>query len=120
MTKSTDNPGADWEKIEKNLGRIAQMAGLLRLVIGAGVSVVASIVALAIWVNQTTKSVAATQSSLIALENKREQSLAEWLTWRRLKDETDIRLTVSSENLQKLLDRQQLLIDRLDQRDQRR
>ena len=107
---------AEWDKLEKNLSRIGQMASLLRLVIGAGVAVVMSIAAVIVWVNQTTTALASTQTSLMALESKRDASLKEWGDWRGKKDEQDIRQTISLENLQKLIDRQQQMIDRLDAR----
>lgn len=106
----------DWERLEKNLSRIGQMAALLKLVIGAGAAVVVSIGAVFVWINHTTEGLARTQSSLSALEADRRASTTEWMSWRRTKDDVDIKTVSALENLSRILELQQKQIDRMENR----
>lgn len=106
----------DWEKLEKNLGTIGQMAGLLKLVIGAGVAVVMSISALVIWVNQTTNGLAATSEGLRDLEKARHETLSEWGKWRTAKDEIDHKLAAITETQAKLIETNARRIERVEDR----
>lgn len=110
-TSMTDD---QWVEIEKNLGRVGQVAGLLKFLIGAGAAVVMALAGGMLWVNTTTKALSETQDSLLktqqalaSLEAKRDVTITQWTDWRRAKDEIDTRLTT-------IVERQQIQIDRAD------
>ena len=110
-TSMTDD---QWVEIEKNLGRVGQVAGLLKFLIGAGAAVVMALAGGMLSVNTTTKALSETQGSLLktqqalaSLEAKRDATISQWTDWRRAKDEIDTRLTT-------IVERQQIQIDRAD------
>lgn len=89
------------------------MLGIARIVGSMVVASVGGLITVAIWVNSTTTSLAQTKEDVKLLMVDRSETLREWSSWRVRKDETDTRMLQILESQQKLIDRQQTILDRV-------
>ena len=106
-------PPEEIDKLASKLDRIHSMLGIARLIGAMVVASVGGLAAVVIWVNSTSVTLAATQHEMKAMESVRIETLKEWGTWRVKKDETDTRMIQILEGQSRMLDRQQVIIDRV-------
>lgn len=106
-------PQDELDKLAAQLDRIHSMLGIARIVGGMVVASVGGLITVAIWVNNTTTLLAATQTQVKALSVERQDTLKEWGAWRGRKDETDAKVLQILENQGKMIERQHDLIDRV-------
>ena len=116
--KPSDMTNEEWERVESSLQTVGKFAGLLKTIIGAGAIVVTSLVGMLLWVHTVTNGLAQVQDAQLAADSERKMTITQWTEWRRVKDETDIRMVTAIENMQRLLERQQSQIDRIEVRNQ--
>jgi hypothetical protein len=110
----------EWERVERNLGRLGQMAGLLKFVIGAGGALTMAIATAMFWVHKTAEAVANAQATITSIELDRRATLVQWHEWRRAKDEIDTKIVTLLDEFRKGLDRNEARLERLDRMDGRR
>ena len=106
-------PPEEIDKLAAQLDRIHSMLGIARVVGGMVVASVGGLIAVVVWVNSTTITLAATQKDVRTLEIQRAEALKEWGVWRVQKDETDTRMLQILESQSRMLDRQQVILDRV-------
>ena len=114
---------AEAQKLNETMTMVGNMAdtiskvmGMLKLVLGAVVVCISACAYGIFWVKSTTSAIAQTQADVIALKADRAETLRSWTDWRRIKDDADIKMIASLENLNRLLEYQQREIDRIRQR----
>ena len=106
-------PPEEIDKLAAQLDRIHSMLGIARVVGAMVCTSVGGLIAVIVWVNSTTITLASTQRDVRAIEAARVETLKEWGQWRVKKDETDTRMIQILESQSRMLDRQQTILDRV-------
>jgi len=118
-TKSYLNsmPPEQLDKLASQLDRVESLVKIAQIVIGMVVAAVSGLITVALWVNNTSTALAATRAEVQTLSKERVESVKEWSAWRSKKDEVDTRVLQILEGQQRILDRQQTVLDRVTLRD---
>ncbi len=106
----------DLDRLATQLDRINSMLSVARVIMGGVGMCVAGLITVALWANNTTTALAQTRADLTGLIAVRAESSKEWSAWRTKKDETDTQLLQIVANQQRMLDREQTILDRLSER----
>jgi len=95
------------EQLHVTVTRLTAFLNLLKVMTGILSVIVGAIIAVALWVNNTSTAVAAIQQAVNQTVKSREQTLLEWSKWREQKDAIDTRMVVLFENQQSMMNRLQ-------------
>lgn len=105
---------------EEIIERSGNILGLAKIVLGGVITAVTGIVAVAVWVNSTATTIAQTQEKQMVMQkvietiqSDRLQVKIDYDKWRSDKDKQFERLLAVQEGQQRILDRQQVMLDEL-------
>ena len=99
--------------------KISALLELSRLAIGMTIATVGGVIGMALWVNSTSNAIAQNTSSIAMDRQQGAQFQREFSDWKARKDEIDVRFTVIIENQQRIIDRQESLLNKLNERMER-
>ena len=104
-------------KIEEAVQRLTNVLSLVRVAGGILTAIVGAIIAVVLWVNNTTTALANTQMTVDNFKTESSERLKEWAAWRVQKDEVDTKmLTLMSgqqDIIRRILDRQDKLVEKV-------
>ncbi len=103
----------DPEIFDKWMKRQDGVVNLVKWVAGLGCTCAGAMIAIVIWVNNTTSAIAATQQRIEAVNKHQEELVRDWTPWRAETDRNITRMLALQESQQKLMER---LNERLDRR----
>lgn len=111
----------DAERFAGQMALVEKLLGIAKtLLAGIGVCV-SGLIAVVIWVNNTTAAIASTKEDVIQMKQEvktfsldRNDAVKEWSAWRAKKDEADTQLLAMAANQQRTIDRIYLTLDKLD------
>lgn len=102
------------EQLEKELRPLVNLIGMIKALVATSIACVVAVVVGAVWVANQTNAIASNATAIAnstsevrSMAEDRKATLAEWTAWRRVKDETDTKLTAIAENQQKLIESHQ-------------
>jgi hypothetical protein len=106
----------DLDRLSSQLDRINSLMSIARIVMGLVLTCVTGLITVAIWANNTTTALAQTRSDIVAIVSQRTETMKELATWRAQKDENDTKFLQIVTDQQRMLEREQSMLDKINDR----
>jgi hypothetical protein len=103
----------DPEIFDKWMKRQDSVLSLVKWIAGLGCTCAGGMVAVVIWVNNTTTAIASTQQRIDVVNRRQDDLVRDWTPWRAETDRNITRMLALQEGQQKLMER---LADKVDRR----
>lgn len=101
------------DQLGRSIERLLPLLSFGRVILGGVATCICGLIYVVIWVNQTTTALAESQKEIRAIASDRAATVQEWGQWRVRKDEVDTKVVQMLDMQQQLIQRQQVILDRV-------
>lgn len=106
----------DLDRVAKQMALAGKLFGIVKAIAVALAMCVSGLVTVAFWAHDTKAAIDTTKQDLQQIKDDRKERLRDYDSWKAKKDETDTQLMLLATTQQKMLDRQQTVLDRIEAR----
>lgn len=104
------------DRIDKQVSLAGKLFGIVKAIAVALGMCLTGLFTVAFWIHDTKAAIDATKNDLQQIKLDRKEKVHDYELWKAKKDEVDTQLMLLATTQQKMLDRQQTVLDRIETR----
>lgn len=104
------------DRVAKQMALAGKLFGIVKGLAAALAACVMGLATIAFWARDTSAAISTTRADIQQIIGDRKEKLKEWDQWKSQKNEIDTQMTLLLTNQQRMIDRQQTVLDRIELR----